>query len=274
MDIEDDLSRLLGADADRIHVPVQTIVVEAAARGRRLRRRRRITRALGAVAAVALLTGGVAAFGPEGSDRSQAPATNAPSASAVSVLGPTDPPVNGKVNTTSAGLLGIFAALLPDSARLSAYAGGGLALGDSIRMARVDVDLGDHKPSTVDISLLRSPVPASGDCPSNETFGAVPRERCSRTPEGYRLGVEPRQGGGVRSQRFVLQRQDGIAVELILYDGVMSGEGAAMTFTETREEPPMTADFWKQIVRSPLWDTRVSVEIARDGATRASAMQR
>ncbi|PBC72136.1 hypothetical protein BX265_6754 [Streptomyces sp. TLI_235] len=271
MDIEDDLSRLLGAGAEHIHVPVQTIVAEAATRGRRLRRRRRITQALGAVAAVALLTGGVAAFGPDGAPHGQAPAGPVASSTALGVLGPTDPPVNGKVATTPAGMLGIFAALLPDSARLSAYSGGGSSTGGGLLMARADMDLGDHVPVTVDITLVRATVPTDGDCPNTESFGGLPRERCSRTPEGYRLATEPIQGGG---QRYLLQRPDGITVELLLHDGVVSGEGSTMKFTRTREEPPKTADFWKQVVRSPLWDTRVAVDIARDGANRAAAAQR
>ncbi|GAA4996787.1 hypothetical protein GCM10025734_28780 [Kitasatospora paranensis] len=138
-------------------------------------------------------------------------------------------------------------------------------------MARVDVDLGDHLPSSVDISMVRGTVPTGGNCPSTENFGGLPRERCSRTPEGYRIAVVPMQSGG---ERYVLQRPDGITLELLLYNGIMSGEGAGMTFTASRPGAPGTADLWQHVVRSPLWDTRVAVRIAQDGAERASAAQR
>ncbi|MEV7180781.1 hypothetical protein [Kitasatospora sp. NPDC093679] len=269
MDIEDDLSRLLGAGADRIHVPVQTIVAEAAARGRKLRRRRRITRALGAVAAVALLTGGVAAFGSEGSDRSQAPATNAPSASAVSVLGPTDPPVNGKVATSGAGLLGILAELLPDSTRFTSYSGSGHP--DDSAMMRVDVDFGDHLPSTVTVELRKDWV--KDVCPQGDS----PQARaCIDLPVGEHLYQDSVPGDAPsRSYRIHVRRKDGSAVELHVYSGQLDTgtRGNPLTLDRTRQEPPQTSAFWVDVAKSPLWSLRVPVDTAKDGANRASAAQ-
>ncbi|MEU2629855.1 hypothetical protein [Kitasatospora sp. NPDC007106] len=268
MDIEDDLSRLLGAGADRIHVPVQTIVAEATSRGRKLRRRRRITRALGAVAAVALLTGGVAAFGPDGSGRSQAPATNTPSASAVPVLGPTDPPVNGKVATSGAGLLGILAELLPDSTRFTSFAGSGHP--DESAMMRVDVDFGDHLPSTVTVELRKDWV--KDVCPQGDS----PQARaCIDLPVGEHLYVDSVPGNTLsESYRIQVRRKDGSAVEMAVYSGQLNAANSENPVTRTRQEPPKTPKFWIDVAKSPLWTLRVPVDTARDGATRASAVQR
>ncbi|MFD9123995.1 hypothetical protein [Kitasatospora sp. NPDC059571] len=267
MDIEDDLSRLLGAGADQIHVPVQTIVAEAAARGRRLRRRRRITRAVGAVAAVALLTGGVAAFGPGRTPHTQAPATNAPSGPAPSALGPTDPPVNGEVATTGAGLLGILAELLPDSTRFTSFSGTGLP--DRSALMRVDVDFGDHLPSTVTVELRKDW--AKDVCPQGDS----PQARdCINVPIGKPQYQDSVPGSTLPlSYRVQVRRADGSAIELALYSGHLNPATSENPITPTRTEPPQTPAFWGGVAKSPLWSLRIPVDTARDGATRASAIQ-
>ncbi|MCU7825140.1 hypothetical protein [Kitasatospora sp. DSM 101779] len=267
MDIEDDLSRLLGAGADQIHVPVQTIVAEATSRGRKLRRRRRITRAAGAVAAVTLLTGGVAAFGPDTFNRSQAPATNAPSASALSVLGPTDPPVNGKVAITGAGLLGVFASLLPDSTRFSTYGGHATP---NVAMLQVDVDFGDHLPSTVFVELSKEG-PVGDVCHQPH---ATHRLACVDLPGGAKLYAETAGGDALPgSYRMVVKRPDGSSVELSVFSGQMRAANSAQPFVHNRQQPPKGQAFWAEVAKSPLWDFRIPVEIAKDGANRASALQ-
>ncbi|MEV6206788.1 hypothetical protein [Kitasatospora sp. NPDC051914] len=266
MDIEADLSRLLGAGADQLNIPVQTIVAEATVRGRRLRRRRRITRAVGAAAAVVLITGGVAAFDPDTFNRSQAPAASTASPTALSVLGPTDPPVNGKVATTGAGLLGILAELLPDSTRFTSFTGSGFQ--DRSATMRVDVDFGDHLPSTVTVELRKDWV--KDVCPVGDSPQA---HACTDIPVGE-LHQESFPGNALpHSYRFLFKRKDGSAVELAVYSGQLRPAHYDKPITQTRQEPPQTPKFWGDVAKSPLWSLRIPVDTARDGANRASAIQ-
>ncbi|WP_431678253.1 hypothetical protein [Kitasatospora sp. KL5] len=272
MDIEDDLSRLLGAGADQLHVPVQTIVAEATVRGRRLRRRRRITRAVGAAAAVALITGGVAAFGPDTFNRSQAPAASTPSASLPSVLGPTDPPVNGKVATTPAGLFGVFAGLLPDSAKYDRFRSMGNRGNGPIGFT-VDVDFGDGTWSTLGVDVTSDTLPPVKDCPNVPEF-TVPLTMTCRVGDGgalvatYKDGNSPIDG----SYRAVVQRQDNVAVEITAYSGRRLQYGQSEP-EHARDTPPMTAEYWAGVAASPQFALRIPVAVARDGAARASVIQ-
>ncbi|MEV8093444.1 hypothetical protein [Kitasatospora sp. NPDC085879] len=267
MDIEDDLSRLLGAGAEHIHVPVQTIVAEAATRGRRLRRRRRILQVVGATAAVALLTGGVAAFGPDGAPHGQAPAAPVASSAAPGVLGPTDPPVNGKVATTGAGLLGVLAELLPDSTRFTSFTGSGRQ--DQSAMMRVDVDFGDHLPSTVTVELRKDWV--KDVCPEGKSPQAL---ACINQPEGAKVYPLSFPGDELpHSYRILVRRKDGSAVELAVYSGQVRAANSGQAITRTRPEPPQTSKFWGDVAKSPLWSLRIPVDTAKDGANRASTIQ-
>jgi hypothetical protein len=132
---------------------------------------------------------------------------------------------------------------------------------------RVDVDFGDHQPSTVSVELRKDRV--KDVCPEGNSPQAL---ACTNLPGGERLYQESLPGDALpHSYRILVQRKDGSTVELTVYSGQL--HAAAGDQPPTRQAPPQTSKFWGDIAKSPLWGLRIPVDTARDGANRASPIQ-
>ncbi len=290
MDLEHELTQLLGASADSLTPPIHAIVAEADRRGRRFRRRRRLQVAGSTVAVTALaVTGAVFGLHPENAG----PAVIAPAASvAAPISTPTRAPASAPASPSvsaagseqarplsSEAMLKIFADALPAGARLTNFArtaptGWADPGADSFS---VEYDDG-HGPATVGVALGRTnqPLPACSWL-SPDPQGQAGAEGVSCWTDQAASGRMVTAIGNLRptgcfKKEVYLSRNDGMSVHVTLENCAVRDNGALQLFPRT--DTPLTTGFWQQLAELPAWRHTVPESVLTAGTEYAQTVSK
>ncbi|MGW4805166.1 hypothetical protein [Kitasatospora sp. NPDC004272] len=293
MDLEHDLSRLLGESVDGLASPVGAIVAEAEAQGHRIRRRRRRLRIAGATAVVvALATAGAvvmprpvagpAVIGtPPAASTAGTPSTAA-TTTTTTVVAPSPVTAPVTVPVTAEAMLKVLADLLPPGGKLSKFRPGPF---EWTRAAATDftVEYDDGRGAAHIYVVMSPPDPkgTSWNCDQVDLTdhgtrpgGAEPTGCTSTTDASGTMfsavtGVGPE--GGYYFRKVRLERADGTSVDLVVGNGPAPSPEHPSGLAD-RPAPPLTTAAWQAVVRDPAWRTEVPAATAEAGATLAATL--
>ncbi|MFD7733922.1 hypothetical protein ACFV6F_26530 [Kitasatospora phosalacinea] len=288
MDLEHDLSRLLGKSVDGLASPVGAIVAEAEAQGHRIRRRRRRLRIAGATAVVAALaTAGAVVMprpvaGPAVTGTPPAATTTGTPSTATTAPGPVTTSATATVPVTAEAMLKILADLLPPGGKLSKFRPGPF---EWTRAAATDftVEYDDGRGAAYVYVVMSPPDPkgSSWNCDlldltdhAARPGGAEPTGCTSTTDAAGAVfsavtGVGPE--GGYYSRKVRLERADGTSVDLLVGNGPGTSPEHPFGLAD-RPAPPLTTAAWQAVVRDPAWRTEVPATTAEAGAALAATL--
>jgi len=247
MDLERELAGLLAEHADRVCVPVHTMVAEATLRGRRLKRQRRL-RIAGTAAVVAGLLAGGAATGLTRTG-AVAPAANGPASGA---SGPAAAAPDGDSK---------LAREMADTLRGALPPGGSLRVHHDAtttdRQVWVEL-LYDDGLGRADVQVFldaRQPGERSADCTPDtaEESDAAGVIGCADVPGAHGTVSTARsyQGGsGICTLVYTLRSEQGARVTVSVSNGA-PGEGTGPS--RSRREPPLDAAAWQHAVQAAGW---------------------
>ncbi|MFJ4675600.1 hypothetical protein [Kitasatospora sp. NPDC088783] len=286
MDLEHDLSRLLGESVDGLASPVGAIVAEARAQGHGIRRRRRRLRIAGAAAVVvALATAGAVVMprpvaGPTVTGTPPAATTTGTPPAATTTGTPPGPVM---VPVTAEAMLKILADLLPSGGKLSKFQLGPF---EWTRAVATDftVEYDDGRGAAHIYVVVSPPDPKgmSWNCDqvdltdhATRPGGAEPTGCTSTTDAAGTVfsavtGVGPE--GGYYFRKVRLERADGSSVDLIVGNGPAPSPEHPFGLAD-RPAPPLTMAAWQAIVRDPAWRTEVPATTAEAGAALAATLR-
>ncbi|RAJ38366.1 hypothetical protein K353_04303 [Kitasatospora sp. SolWspMP-SS2h] len=280
MDLEHDLSRLLGESVDGLASPVDAIVAEAGVQGRRLRRRRRL-RIAGATAVVAALAiaGAVAVPRPVGGPA----VTGTPPAATTTVAAPSPVTAAVTVPVTAEAMLKVLADLLPPGGKLGKFRPGPF---EWTRAAATDftVEYDDGRGAAHVYVVLSPPDPkgASWNCDQVDLTdrgarpGGAEPAGCTSTTDAVGTVFSAVTGvgsdGGYYFRKVRLERVDGTSVDLVVGNGPAPSPEHPFGLA-SRPTPPLTTAAWQAIVRDPAWRTEVPATTAEAGAALAATLR-
>jgi hypothetical protein len=286
MNAEDRLSELMDAATRALNPPLEAMLEEGVRRGR-IRRRRRRAAVAGATVAAVLVTAGVAALarnntdGPrydvgEAGETSGAPtASTWPSAlpaSAISAAaGVPTPTPTVLVPIDAAAAAGILKQLVGRDLALVSYStvetgkgatgSAAMIVEDRQGLAQVVVTVASVKDGVVDpldCAQQAAQLKASGARPT----GAPPVGCTVQTLTGGArvmqevLGANPY---GIYQTRVVVDRVDGVVVEIAAANGILNPPATKYT----RTDPPLSVGVWTDVALNPLWQTEVPATLAK-----------
>ncbi|GLW59110.1 hypothetical protein [Kitasatospora phosalacinea] len=277
MDLEHDLSRLLGESVDGLASPIGAIVAEAGAQGRRLRRRRRLWTLGATVVVVAALatTGAVVMPRPVSSP---AVTGTSPAATATSAE-----PSPATVPVTAEAMLQILAGLLPPGGKLSKFRAGPFeATRDVATAFSVEYDDGRGAAHILVVVSPPDPKAMSWNCDQLDLtdYGTRPEGAepagCTSTADAAGTVVSAVTGvgpdGGYYFRKVRLERADGTSVDLVVSNGPAPSEEHPFGLAD-RPAPPLTAAAWQAVVRDPAWQNEVPATTAEAGAALAATLR-
>ena len=285
MDIEDYLSDLMeqGAAESLAGVDIDALVREGERLGMKLHRRRRNRIAFGTAATVvALAAGTAAAITAVGSPSHNTTAashgaqTTAPARTHSPSPSPTPtPPVTHQRPITYQDVMSTFARLVPAGVKVTLDPTTPTSL-QTAKFANLQMDDG-HGAAVVFVGVIgpdasggasggtsgtgsaKCPAGWSGTDEGPRPAGALAAGCSSETlPNGDRLMnlVTGDDGYGYYDLDVTLARQDGVSITLTVGNGIL---GTNPAVTVTRARPPLTVAQADELVRSPLWQTTVTV---------------
>jgi len=286
MNAEDRLSELMDAATRALDPPLEAMLEEGVRRGR-IRRRRRRAAVAGATVAAVLVTAGVAALARDNDgphydvggtgETSGAPTASTPPATPTRVAASeasravsTVPGTSTLVPITSLAAAAILRQLVGTDLTLvsASRVGTGTAammVRDQQGIAQVVVTVASAKGAVGAVDAV--------DCAKQAALlkGGYARPAGALAPS---CAVQTLAGGarvmqevlnadeyGVYQTRVVIDRADGVVVEIAAANGIPGAAGGKYT----RVDPPLSLSVWTVVALNPLWQTEVPVALAKGG---------